>query len=600
MNKMFTLKISMMAVCMAGLLLFPSCEKDNGWEKTNESTLQEQNPEGSFVATFRADVYEPISRAAVTGDDERVQSLRYLVYRMDQNGNYIYWDNEENGKYLFGASGKAEQTPHWPYTDFSLTLPNGTYKVVFLGNVNEKQFTDQQTPLLTGLESGKYEDVRINFPTAYGFSEQANNLFYWANVEVSTQQPNASVLLQRVVSKFSMSRETIASANNETVRQQLVTTLVNNIFNYLETSDQPVSELISGELGKILKPTLETLKINYLEQMLVAPILKGVVASIDSTMLVQALTSSVDGVLKMNEEKDLLDLNALLNPWNSEADYALVSYNQFPKTLSLDNVPMEFYEPDADGVVPCFAYELNTLPATENEGTKKWLDIYGFKSPWNIRRIDAGSDKEGLISGTLIDNSLVDGILLPGSLHDADANLEALNFESNKRYHAVYSAASLNLYAKDYTSSGQQPGEGNLTLTLDLSNVLNLDQILTNIEEDNTYKMNKEFNAEFDNFRKDPSLIGIVGGLLGGLDWILGNLLGKTVGSVLTQVVYPTLEQAGLGGREGLINKLTNALTPEGGIQIELPLNVSALNTDNLQVSGGWSRIDEGPLPDMQ
>lgn len=605
MKKIFYNKFKLFTIGIVALSFITGCSKDS--EVINSSNIENDTdteiPNGYFTASFSSNIYEPMSSRFTEGYDSRVQSLRYLVYKEDVNGNYKYWNSEENNKYLFGSTGVAEESPYWPYTKFQLILPNGKYKVIFLGNVNEKQFStesNEQSPLITGMESGDYKDVLINLPTASNFDENKNNMFFWANVEVSTEKPNATIVLQRIVTKFSMSRETISSSEYDNVRKKLVTSIVNNLFDYFETSDKPISELISGQLGEILQPTLETLHIDYLEKMLVAPILQGVVSGINDSTLVNSLTVAVDGQLKMNEEKDLLNLNDLLNPWGSQASYAYVHFQKFPKNVTLDNVPKDFYEPSEKGN-PYFYYKMNTISATETEGPKNWVDIYGFKSPWIIKRIDASSNEPGLISGTLVDNDLIDGMLLPGSLHDADSNIELLDIESNRQYHSVYSAVNLGFNIEEYTQTGEnpKPGEGDLTLILDLSNVVNLDKILSGIEGDESYKAN-DFKDEIDNFRNDSFLKTIVGGIIGSIDNLLGYLTGKTVGTILNDVVYPTLEKAGLGGKEGLINKLTNALTPEGGISITLPLNVRALRTDNIQVSGGWSKVVEGPLPDMK
>ena len=81
---------------------------------------------------------------------------------------------------------------------------------------------------------------------------------------------------------------------------------------------------------------------------------------------------------------------------------------------------------------------------------------------------------------------------------------------------------------------------------------------------------------------------------------LLNYKKGKTVSEVLDEIVYPALVQLNLGGKDGLVNALINALAPEGGIEIELPLNVTLLNTDNLEVSGGWTRVYDGELSGMQ
>lgn len=103
----------------------------------------EEQPEGYFTATFTSGLYSPISRTPIVGLSSRVQSLRYIIYKKDQNGVYQYYTGAAgNDKYLFGENGTISGPIGWPYTPLSVKLENGEYKVVFLGNMNEKQFVN--------------------------------------------------------------------------------------------------------------------------------------------------------------------------------------------------------------------------------------------------------------------------------------------------------------------------------------------------------------------------------------------------------------------------------------------------------------------------
>lgn len=607
----------MASLVVAGSAYLASCSKDSEVEsiidEVESGVGAEEQPEGYFTATFTSGLYSSISRTPIDGLSSRVQSLRYIIYKKDQNGVYQYYTGTAgNDKYLFGENGTISGPINWPYTPLSVTLENGEYKVVFLGNMNEKQFVNgeaQNAPIVTNY-TGKYSDARINLPTVKGFYEEVvsdggegktSNFFYWDTVEVSTSNPNAEVLLQRIVSKFEMSRETLASEDGSTARKAVLNSVSENLIDYLQT-DQVLTELIQGELSKVTKPLFEQLHINYLDKMLISPLLNAVANSVDKTMLLQALIPQIDGILNMNEEKNLLDLNALLNPWGSNAEYAIVGFNKFTKAVNFDNKPVEFYEATPESV-PCFAYQM-TL-GSEDVGSKTYLEMYGLNGEWDIKRIDATDGTHSLIAGQVIDQT-VDGWILPGCLHDADANLK-YNFGANKPYHAVYSAAALNVYPIDPKQSNEQMG--NLSITLDLGKILNLEDILNGkIEEISSNKMTGEYENEIDELKKDPTLgsvvtdllkgvLGLVGGIL---DTVVGALTQHTVGDILDEVVFKALETLGVAGQEGLVNRIVGALCPEGGITIELPLNISLLNTENLEVSGGWTRVYDGELPEMQ
>ena len=608
----------MASLVVAGSAYLASCSKDSEVENIIDEVEDVTTPgteeeDGYFIATLSSGLYNPITRAAISGESSRVQSLRYIIYKKDQNGVYQYYTGKAgNDKYLFGENGTISKPIDWPYTPLSVTLENGEYKVVFLGNMNEKQFVNgkaQNDSIVTNYK-GKYSASRINLPTVKGFYEEAvsdggegktSNFFYWDTVEVSTSNPNAEVLLQRIVSKFEMSRETLASEDGSTARKAVLNSVSENLIDYLQT-EQVLTELIQGELSEVTKPLFEQLHINYLDKMLISPLLNAVANSIDKTMLLQALISKIDAILKMNEENDLLDLNALLNPWGSNAEYAIVGFNKFTKAVNFDNKPVEFYEATSESV-PCFAYPMT--PGNGKVGSKTYLEMYGLNGEWDIKRIDATDRTHSLIAGQVIDQT-VDGWILPGCLHDADANLK-YNFGANKPYHAVYSAAALNVYPIDPKQSNGQMG--NLSITLDLGKILNLKNILNGkIEEISSNKMTGEYENEIDELKKDDTLGTVVTGLLKGvlgwvggiLDSVFGLLTNHNVGDILDEVVFKALESLGVAGQEGLVNRIVGALCPEGGITIELPLNISLLNTDNLEVSGGWTRVYDGELPEMQ
>lgn len=601
----------MASLVVAGSAYLASCSKDSEVEsiidEVENGVGAEEQPEGCFTATFTSGLYSPISRTPIDGLSSRVQSLRYIIYKKDQNGVYQYYTGAAgNDKYLFGENGTISGPIDWPYTPLSVKLENGEYKVVFLGNMNEKQFVKGETtnaPIVTNYK-GTYTDARINLPTVKGFYEKAitegssdkeSNFFYWDTVEVSTSHPNAEVLLQRIVSKFQMSKETLSSENKESARVAILNSITDNVVEYLK-SEQVITNLVGGEIGKITEGVFKTFYIDTLDEMLLTPIVNALANSLDETQLLPLVTEQIDGILKMNEKENLLDLNALLNPWGTAADYAIVEFNKFPKAVSFDNKAVEFFEASGNDI-PRFAYTMSCQ--TSDAGPKNYLRIYGLGGEWDIKRIDATDDKHALISGVLIDEA-VDGWLLPGSLHDADANLKH-TFGSNKPYNSVYSALALNVYPKD---KSDDPLEENLKIKIDLRRVLDIEQILNRAIEEAGKKPAINFQNEIENLKKADTIgevvVRLLDSLLGGILDLVKYLLGETVSGVLDDIVYPALDQLRLGGKQGLVNALINALAPKGGIEIKLPLNVTLLNTKNLEVSGGWTRVYDGELPEMQ
>ena len=612
--------IFMASLVVAGSAYLASCSKDSEVENIIDEVEDVTTPgteeeDGYFIATLSSGLYNPITRAAISGKSSRVQSLRYIIYKKDQNGKYQYFEDplKQNDKYLFGESGKIEDgtSVMWPYKPLSVKLSNGDYKFVFLGNMNEKQFVNgeaQNAPIVTNYK-GTYTDARINLPTVKGFYEKAitegssdkeSNFFYWDTVEVSTSNPNAEVLLQRIVSKFEMSREILSTEDGSNARVALTSTLTKNIFDYLE-GDGTITRLIGGQIGEITRGVFEDLGIDALEKMLIDPIVNALINGLDDTKIIEALTSQIDGVLKGNEKYDtnLLDLNAVLNPWGYDAEHAIVAFDKYTKSVDLDNKPVDYFV-SSENEIPRFAYTVNPNGTV---GPRTYLQIYGLNGEWKIKRIDATDKNNGevpdLISGQIIDN-FVDGWLIDGCVHDAAADL-TYNFEANKPYHSVFSDVTLNMYPKEFVKDEN----GDLSVTVNLGKVLSLKNILdgtlTNIEQDENKKA-YDYKNEIVELQNSKTIGAFVQDILSRLLGTVGNLLdfltGKTVGSILNDVLYPALKEAGLGGKEGLVNKLVDNLNKD--ITIKLPLNISLLNTENLEVSGGWTRVYDGELPEMQ
>lgn len=172
------------------------------------------------------------SRALVNGESTAVQSLRFLLFKKqtDDDGQekYVYYkpDNaDESFGIVFEAtnqgSGLVNQNYNWPLAGYEnrlkVTLPVGDYRVVFLGNMMESQFTGQdENSDIVYLSDGEYDNVRINLPSngPQAFYPMTNdgvyqNAFYMGAADFNINNPSPKIVLQRLVSQSTFSRDLI-------------------------------------------------------------------------------------------------------------------------------------------------------------------------------------------------------------------------------------------------------------------------------------------------------------------------------------------------------------------------------------------------------
>ena len=551
--------ISLIAVLTAGVMMFSGCSQDDLLTETIEETKGETagvNEDGTFTATFMPSMYEPMSRAAVEGQSKAIQSLKYLIYKDNGSGQYVYYGEGD----VFGADAdrNSQESHPWPYTaPIEVTLEAGNYKVAFLGNVNKNLFDEGCNELLTYTPTGTWEDVRINMPEK-PFGDY--NMFYTDEVEVSTGSPTAQVWLERVVCKVQLWRETVASDNG-----QILTLLLENVLDHLGGED-PVTDLIGGQVGDALKDVFDNLLmvpeinkgvVSALEEILLEPLTKGLSEAL-RPFVVDALAPLLDNTLKMNN-KDAL-LQELTNPWAIAEHGAVVTFTHVPNALRLDGKVASFYPEGTQ-----YKYDL------KGNGNFRYIDVTGLadsENAWTIGRVDIL--KKSLVGGLVLDHLVESEWILDGSIIDTNKEGLTYGFGSNYKYKSVYGLATLNVAESVYTEG---EGSKNLTATVVIGDVLNLNDVLMGIIEGVQSSEEKPSGGLLD-------LLGPLGDILGGiLDDTVGNILNKLLNSI---------------GLDILLKHLVNGLT-DIPIEITLPINVNALGINTLEVTGTWGEVQQIP-----
>ena len=458
--------LGLAAFLTAGVMMFSGCSQD---ELLTEESVKEEtgelNADGTFTATFIPSMYEPMTRAKVEGSSTAVQSLKYLIYKDNGDGQYFYY-TEGN---VFGADATVKDSVkyQWPCVGkVQVDLPVGNYKVAFVGNANPKLFGKDCNELLTYTadESGKWKDVRLNMPNI-PFSD--NNMFYMDAVEVSAKNPVAQVWLERKVCKVQLWRETVASDNDT-----ILTLLLENVLDHLH-GDDAVTSLIGGQIGDALKRGLDKLLVipgvgegvvSALEDIVLDPLIGGLTEEV-RPVVVDSLASLLDATLKMND-KDAL-LQQLTNPWAIAEDGAVVTFRDVPKALDLDG-----------NVTDCYLKEIKYKYDLKEDGNFRYIDVTWLadaETEWTIGRVDIL--KKGLVGGLVVDNLVESEWFLDGSLIDTNKEGFAYTFGPNYKYKSVYGLATLNVDESVYSGDGTE----DLTVEINLGKIANLDGILGGI-----------------------------------------------------------------------------------------------------------------------
>lgn len=397
-----------------------------------------------------------MSKAAVSGLDGRVRSVRYILYK--STGEYV-----KERVVLKYESGK----PAWPLPVVRDTLPKGSYKAVFLGNV-EKSFFPYGSPATT-------QDVLLNYRTAYSAARIAlpparftdSTEYYWANVPFSDASPNPSVLLQRVIGMVNVHRNFIDA---QTALNKLTANIVAQVDykNFIRTA-------VNAALPGLLKPVLDKGTVLGNAVYNVVGGLDALVGSL-SAVLVQPVTDTlyarflrqvvnqVGVVLTGNSDQSgmLAAVGVLLNPWAlSEARTAIVTIDNFPKTMDLDLAVQDKYP-----VGTRFRFDFNSTGVY----AEKDILIRGLNGLFDIRKIDV--IKQGLVAGLVVDQAL-DNFVLDAAFIDIHDPLQ-VNVPSNKRFKSNYSFLDLKL--NSYTPA--QDNAHRMTLSVRLGEIGNLNGTL--------------------------------------------------------------------------------------------------------------------------
>lgn len=511
-----------MLLCVS--FAFTGCEKEafvdetiengNGQGAANETEV----PEGYFVANLMPTTCD-FSRALVNGKSTAVQSLRFLLFKKqtDDDGQekYVYYkpDNaDESFGIVFGAtnlgSGLVNQSYIWPLADdykdrLTVTLPVGDYRVVFLGNMMESQFTGQdENSDIVYLSDGEYDNVRINLPSngPQAFYPMTNdivyqNAFYMGAADFNINNPSPKIVLQRLVSQSTFSRDLIDT--NDAVGM-LVQSIVDQIKDG-QLSTDIVKGVLRTNLTKILEPLLGDSLLYPLTTVVdrLVNILLGDLVNVLHEAVLEQVTDLVEKELLSEQNRGAL--YSILNPWSTvgsiDAKVALaksIDLNRRVKSYSDPLLIKNITVKEDNDKAPNFTITSLNGPFTLIEAKVHDTKANGLNNAINVLR-PAATEDDALLAGLLI---------------NIETSL-AYTQESNQRYTTKYDL--LNLKLTD--SSPQDKGE-TINIKTALSEVLDADKLTTAI-------------------LGDGILSGVLSGLVGGVDGLEESLLGPLRSSLL-------------------------------------------------------------------
>lgn len=491
------------AACLAmASLVFCGCEKDdaldaNGSETVNESS-SDTVKDGYFTATLIPGIGNGMhSRAAIKGTSDRIQTLRFMLFKKGDNGvytrftDYPEYNNNEDIENVIKYTPNANQSTYWPLTQsVQLSLPVGDYKVVFFGNMDKRQFESQGSEEIIQLNSGRFEDVRINMPvggplaflpTLNSGNEQYQNLFYLATADFNQNNPNPQILLQRLVTQSSFSRDLIDT--NQAVKD-LVNSVAKQVAEGQLTTDV-VKGVLSTKLTEILKGlTIVTAPITTIVDRLVNVLLGDLVTLLNEALLSQ-ISDLLYETLKADTDGNFSSLNILLNPWAEPVSSVNVIFDYLPQSIGLDR---KVYTSLSNK-----EYKSVSLGSDSNIRQFSLISLGGDMKLNSIMVNDPG-----VISGAITN---LDGILLDGLLVNITTPIR-YQPGNNTSYSTNYDLLRLSL------ADNTIQGEG-ISLNVDLSKVINVGRLTAAIVGD-----------------------GILAGLLGG---VVGDIVQPIVDGLLSE-----------------------------------------------------------------
>lgn len=489
------------AACLAmASLVFTGCEKDdaldaNGSEIVNESS-SDTVKDGYFTATLIPGIGNDMqSRAAIKNEfSDRIQTLRFMLFKKGDNGvytrftDYPEYNNNEDIENVIKYTPNANQRTYWPLTQsVQLSLPVGDYKVVFFGNMDKQQFESQGSEEIIQLNSGRFEDVRINMPvggplaflpTLSGGAGQYQNLFYLATADFNQSDAKPQILLQRLVTQSTFSRDFIDTKDAVGKLAQSIVDQVND--------EQLLSDIVEGVLKNKLTDALTGpltditgVVLGDVVDVLVNALLGDILTLVNDALL-QQVTTTLNGILVSNESND--PLYTLLNPWsqleNVDASMDIVT------SIDLNRVPQSIEQNKLlEGI------SLNT-----SNNKAPYFTVTLLNGTYKLNSAKVTDDGQTLLRPILgaLDNRLLAGLFI---------NLcTPISYETrnNLQYRTNYDFLRLKLYDETLSTSQKITVE-----VKDLETILNIN--------------------------------GIVNSLLG--DGILGNLVGVTTESLVQPIL---------------------------------------------------------------
>lgn len=214
-------------------------ENPDGYYINPEDTAGVIAPEGYAMVMFPGKLPEQ-TRAAISGTDNRINSLSGLLYKEDVDGVYKLFKE-------YPVFSGVTEGRKWPYATPIMFLKAGAYKIVFLGNVTNDDIRNGNTnEVLTN--TATYSEARIHLPRK-SFTDK--NLYYLGKNEFSVTDEEITagtkkqvpLELKRIVSRYQIMKESLADTHtgaagnykNKYFRQLLDGSLKDDVFTGLSS-----------------------------------------------------------------------------------------------------------------------------------------------------------------------------------------------------------------------------------------------------------------------------------------------------------------------------------------------------------------------------
>lgn len=451
------------AYMLASVLCLTACDKETDRLLANVDNETEQSgtnvgKDGYFTASFSlSGITDDIKSRVVKGDSKEIQALQYLIYRKGSDNIYRYYSRGN----VFTPMPNAYQLHVWPLTyPINVTgLPYGDYKVVFLGNLDESQFSNQDkgTKLLSNVE-GDFDDVRINMPTGgpLAFDESKYNLYYMAVADFSNLNPTPQLVMRRLVTKNTFSRDLIDT--NQAVKD-LVNSVAKQVAEGQLTTDV-VKGVLSTKLTEILQGlTSVTAPITTIVDRLVNVLLGDLVTLLNEALLSQ-ISDMLYETLKADTNGNFSSLNILLNPWAQPVLSVNVTFDYLPQSIGLDRK-----------VYTSLSNKEYKSVSLGSDSNIRQFSLISLGGDMKLNRIMVNDP--GVISGaaTNLDKKLLDGLLV---------NITTpIRYQpgNNTSYSTTYDLLRLSL------ADNTIQGEG-ISLNVDLKKVINVERLTAAIVGD--------------------------------------------------------------------------------------------------------------------